>query len=259
MPSPFPGMDPFIEMQEWDDFHSTFNTVLREQLAPEVEPRYVVRVERRIYVEGNFHDADQWRIADGAIIWAGGEPPSETAATSTASATAVAAVECEIPMPQERRETYLVIRERETLEVVTVIETLSPTNKRPSSDGRDQYLEKRDQILQSPANLVELDFLRGGMRLPVVGLPPGDYFAIVSRARRRPKASSYPWTMRQPMPTFGVPLKGNDPDVLLDLQKAFTTVYERARYQLSLDYSADVIPPLSQADREWSKTLLGGK
>lgn len=30
MSSPFPGMDPYIESQEWEDFHSTFNTVVRE-------------------------------------------------------------------------------------------------------------------------------------------------------------------------------------------------------------------------------------
>src|SRR5687767_13090210 len=99
MPSPFPGMDPFVEMQEWSDFHTTFNTVLREQLAPDVEPRYVVRVERRVYVEGSFQDADQWPGADAAIIWAGNQPMG-AAAASAGAATAVAPVECEIPMPQ---------------------------------------------------------------------------------------------------------------------------------------------------------------
>ena len=34
MASPFPGMDPFLELQEWEDFHTTFNTVLRECLSP---------------------------------------------------------------------------------------------------------------------------------------------------------------------------------------------------------------------------------
>jgi hypothetical protein len=255
MPSPFPGMDPFVEMQEWDDFHTTFNTVLREQLAPDVEPRYVVRVERRVYVEGSFQDADQWRSADAAIIWAGNQPLSTTNASAD-RATAVAPVECEIPMPQERRETYLVIRERETMEVVTVIETLSPTNKRTSSDGRAQYLEKRQETLQSRSNLVEIDLLRGGARLPMIGSPVGDYFAIVSRSRRRPKASSYAWTLRQQMPTIAIPLKGEDPDVALDLQKVFTTTYERARYQLSLDYTGELVPPLSGEDLAWMRSLL---
>jgi Protein of unknown function (DUF4058) len=51
MQSPFPGMDPFLETQEWEDFHTTFNTVLRELLGPSLEPKYLVRVERRVYLE----------------------------------------------------------------------------------------------------------------------------------------------------------------------------------------------------------------
>ena len=158
-------------------------------------------------------------------------------------------------MPQERRETYLVIRERETLEVVTVIETLSPANKRSASDGRQQYLEKRGEILSSRPHLVELDLLRGGTRLPVVGLPATDYCGLVSRARRRPKVSIYPWSIRQSLPPIQIPLKDNDADVSLDLQSAFTTVFDRARYQLSLDYTATLEPPLSAEDAKWAKTL----
>lgn len=258
MPSPFPGMDPFVEMQEWSDFHSRFNNDVSDALVPRLEPRYIVRVERRVYVEGSFQDTDQWRSADAAIIWAGSQPLS-TATAVAGTATATAPVECEIPMPQERRETYLIIRDRETMKVVTMIETLSPANKRTSSDGREQYLEKRQEILQSRSNLVEIDLLRGGARLPMIGSPSGDYFAIVSRARRRPRASSYAWTLRQSMPTIAIPLQGEDPDVTLDLQKVFTTTYERARYQLSLDYAAELVPPLSRADAEWVKTLMAGK
>lgn len=257
MPSPFPGMDPYIELQEWEDFHTRFNTVISDMLAPEVEPRYVVRVERRVYVEGHFSDGEQWRSADAAILWSGDSNPAAVVAPSSA-AVVVEPLEGIIPMPQERRETYLVIRERETLEVVTVIETLSPANKRTASDGRQQYLEKRAEILGSRSNLVELDLLRGGTRLPVVGLPATDYCSLVSRARRRPKVSIYPWTIRQSLPSISIPLKDDDADVSLDLQSAFSTVYERARYQLSLDYTATLEPPLSAEDAVWAKTLLSG-
>ena len=50
MPSPFPGVDPFIESQKWEDFHTTFIGVLRELLVPQVRPQYVVDVERYLYV-----------------------------------------------------------------------------------------------------------------------------------------------------------------------------------------------------------------
>ncbi|MFN0019419.1 MAG: DUF4058 family protein [Pirellulaceae bacterium] len=255
MPSPFPGMDPYIELQEWEDFHTRFNTVLSDLLAPRIEPRYIVRVERRVYVEGHFSDGDQWRSADAAILWSGDDSAFPSSAP-TGTAVAIAPLEGIIPMPQERRQTYLVIRERETMEVVTVIETLSPANKRTTSDGREQYLKKREEILSSPANLVEIDLLRGGTRLPVVGMPATDYCALVSRARRRPKVSIYPWTIRQSLRTIQIPLKGDDADVGLDLQSAFNTVYERARYQLSIDYSASLEPPLSEMDAVWATALV---
>jgi hypothetical protein len=113
--------------------------------------------------------------------------------------------------PRERRETCLVIHEVPTMEIVTVIETLSPANKRASSDGREQYLAKRQEILQSRTNLVELDLLRGGKRLPAVGMPSGDYFALVSRGHRRPRTDVFHWTLRQPLPTIPIPLKQVNP------------------------------------------------
>jgi hypothetical protein len=249
MPSPFPGMDPFIEDQEWEDFHSTFNTVMRERLGPEVRPRYAVRVERRVYVEHHLEAGDQVRWADVSILWSGSDAPIATA-NQGATASSVAPIECLLPSPQERRETYLVIREVPSMEIVTVIETLSPANKRASSDGREQYLAKREEILQSRTNLVEIDLLRGGKRLPVIGRPQGDYFAIVSRGYRRPRADVFPWTLRQPLPTIAIPLKKGEPEVLLDLQAVFTTVCERADYQLSIDYDAGLGNALSQSDTE---------
>ena len=115
MPSPFPGMDPFIESQRWTSFHDRFIVSLGDALVPQVRPRYVVDVGERVYLE---------------------------------------------------REIFLTLRDRASNEVVTVIEVLSPSNKRPGSDGRKEYLEKRNQVLMSTAHLIELDLLRGGERLP---------------------------------------------------------------------------------------------
>jgi hypothetical protein len=257
MSSPFPGMDPFLENQEWQDFHTDFNVALRAALIGQIEPRYIVRVERRVYVEFPSHVEDpRVRIADAAILVSetptAGFDPSRGAAATTSVATAV----CELPMPEEQRETYLVIRERQTREIVTVIETLSPANKR-RGDGRREYLQKREEVLQSQAHLVELDLLRGGERLPMVTpLPPGDYYAIVSRRNRRPKADVYAWTMIQTLPEIPIPLKKGDSDVMLQLQPIFATVYERARYDLSVDYQAPLDPPPGDAEVEWLSQLL---
>lgn len=256
MPSRFPGMDPFIEDQEWEDFHSRFNTAISEALAPGVEPRYIVRVERRIYVEHGLESEDQVRWADVSVLWSGTDASVATV-PSAATATSLVPVECLLLGPQERRETYLVIREVPSMEIVTVIETLSPANKRGSSDGREQYLAKRQEILQSRTNLVELDLLRGGKRLPVAGLPHGDYFALVSRGHRRPRTDVFHWTLRQSLPTIPIPLKKDEPEVPLDLQIVFTTVFDRARYQLSLNYSTKPTLKLSESDEKWMRELPG--
>jgi hypothetical protein len=248
-------MDPFIELQEWEDFHATFNTVIRETLGPSLKPRYLVRVERRVYVEHPQEAADKaMRIGDVAVVAVDSERTQPLRASSTLAIAEP--VVCTIAMPEERRETFLVIRDRELQMVVTVIETLLPANKRRGSDGWREYRTKRDQILASPSHLVELDLLRGGSRAPMEHpLPSGDYYAVVSRAERRPAADVYAWSLHQPMPTIKIPLLPEDDHVPLDLQSVFRTVYERAAYELSLDYAAELDPPLSESARRW---LPGG-
>jgi hypothetical protein len=150
-----------------------------------------------------------------------------------------------------------VLRDRQTLRIVTLIELLSPTNKRPGSEGREQYLDKREEILQSRTNLVELDLLRGGQRLPMqTELPPGDYYALVRRGWRRHRAAVYAWTLRQKMPPIPIPLQKDEPEPTLDLQAALDLSYDRAAYQDSLDYSQSLQPPARAEDADWLKEVL---
>ena len=197
MPSPFPGMDPFREAQEWEDFHTRLITAFSDRLSPTVEPDYLIRVERRVYVERVGEEPETMRRADSAAIAVDSGP----AAGILSQTPGTIAVECDLPMPIERFEAYLVVRDRETMQIVTVIELLSPANKRRNGDDRWEYLTKRREFPASTSHLVELDFLRGGVRLPVVGsLPPGNFYAIVSRANRRPRCEVYAWTLRDRLP-----------------------------------------------------------
>ncbi|MGH8057929.1 MAG: DUF4058 family protein [Candidatus Entotheonellia bacterium] len=257
MPSPFPGMDPFIESQVWEDFHHALIEVVREVLIPRLRPRYVVRVEQRVYVE---HEPDERTAVirpDVTVLErASREAPAEG---PTSTAVAVAPVLLTIPMPERKREAFLTIRERETMAVVTMIELLSPGNKRPGSDGRREYLSKRETVLQSTMHLIELDLLRGGERLPTIEpLPPADCYVFVCRAQHRPKAEVYGWSLRHPLPTIPVPLAGTDPDVALDLQSIVNTVYDRAGYDYSLDYRRLLEPPLNEVDTAWMQDVLAG-
>jgi hypothetical protein len=153
---------------------------------------------------------------------------------------------------------YLTIRERQSLRVVTVIELLSPTNKQ--GKGRQEYLRKRTEILESRSHLVEIDLLRGGVRLPTTEpLPPGDCIAFVCRQERLPDADVYAWPLRRRLPPVPIPLGEGDADVLLDLQQAFTAVYDRAGYDLLLDYEADLKPALRPNDAEWVRQIVASR
>jgi uncharacterized protein DUF4058 len=258
VPSPFPGMDPFIESQIWEDFHHAMIEVMRESLIPHTRPRYVVRVEERLYVE-HIPNSDSLFIRPDVTVLerAASEAPLESTG-ATATPAVVTPVIRHLPVPEQVREAFLTIRERETMEVVTVIEVLSPGNKRAGSDGRREYLRKREEVLLSATHLVELDFLRGGERLPTLeALPPGDYYAFVCRGQRRFQAEVYAWSLRRPLPPVPVQLVGSDPDIVLDLQAMFTTVYDRAGYDYSLNYRHALMPSLSDADQVWAQQLLG--
>jgi len=255
MPSPFPGMDPFLEGPDWEDFHTGFIAELCAALVPQVRPKYVVRKERRVYVEHSFPGDDRLVRADVAVMSDTGEFPESREPASAGAA--VSPVVLHLPMPEERREAFLTLSDRETMEVVTVIELLSPANKRHGGDGRREYLSKRESILGSTTHLVELDLLRGGERLPTVEpLPPGDYYAFVCRQRRY-QAEVYAWTLRDRLPAIPIPLAGDDPDVTIHLEEVFTSTYDRAGYDYSLDYSRPIRPPLPKRDASWAAGILG--
>jgi uncharacterized protein DUF4058 len=257
VPSPFPGMDPFIESQIWENFHHALIEVMRESLIPHTRPRYVVRVEERVYVEHIPSSGSMCIRPDVTVLERAGSEDTLESTGSMAASAIVTPVIRHLPVPEQIREAFLTIRERGTMEVVTVIAVLSPGNKHAGSDGRRECLRKREEVLLSATHLVELDFLRGGERLPTLEpLSPGDYYAFICRRQRRFQAEVYAWSLRQPLPPVPIPLAGADPDIVLDLQAMCTTVYDRAGYNYSLDYRHALIPPLSNADQAWAQQLL---
>ncbi len=255
MPSPFPGMDPFIEGQEWEDFHSRFVSIIAEALTDSLGPGYIARIEARVYVEMESGDTPSAFRADAAILRDYG---SGNQAGSRSTAVMEKPVLVPIMAAEEVRETYLVIRLAGNHNLVTAIELLSPGNKRVGSTGRRKYLAKRLSLLDSSAHLIEIDLLRGGMCVPMAAsMPPADYYVIVSRATRRPLAEVWPVQLTARLPLISVPLIGSDPDVPLDLQSVFDSCFERARYDRSLEYRRPLEPPLSGEDAVWLETAIG--
>jgi Protein of unknown function (DUF4058) len=134
---------------------------------------------------------------------------------------------------------------------VTIIELLSPTNK--SGQGHTDYLYKRVSLIARTIYLLELDSLIAGRRLPMGRPLRGIYHALVSRADRRPISDVFSWSIRDPLPTIPVPLMAPDADISLDLATVFNTVYQRGRYERSIDYSAALELPLGPKNRTWAE------
>ena len=250
VPSPFPGIDPYLESPElWPDAHNGLIASLRDELSPQLRPRYYVALEERTYLE-----------EPGELIFVGrpdltvvdrGGPGAEPKRRGSPTV-----VEVEVPMGAHVRETFLEVRTADQGEVVTVVELLSPGNKR-SGSGRQIYLDKRDRILSTHTSLVELDLLRGGEPMPTVGAPVrSDYRILVSRAHRRPKADLIPFDLRDPVPTFDLPLRRGEPEPTVDLAQLLHALYDRASYDLRIDYGKDPIPPLEADDADWARSLV---
>jgi hypothetical protein len=149
---------------------------------------------------------------------------------------------------------YLNVLDRESREVVTVVELLSPTNKRPG-EHRAQYLAKRSAVRQSEAHLVEIDLLRGGLAMPAEERPGCTYSVLVSRAGRRPHADFRPFGLRDPLPTVPVPLRTEDGDARLDVRAILDRVYDESGYE-DFIYKNEPDPPLTSDDAAWARSYL---
>lgn len=252
VPSPFPGMDPYLEHPDiWPDVHHGLIEVIRESLAPRIRPRYRVSIEKRTYVEESeglsFVGRPELVVSDGG---------SHREQEAPCEGLAKRPVTVEVPIPDVARESFLTIRESTTGEVVTVLELLSPSNKR-QGEGRRVYEEKRRSILSSSTHLIEVDLLRGGAPLPLARAPlRSAYSILVSRAQARPRASLYPFGVREPIPPVPVPLREEDGEPELDLQVLLEGLYDRAEYDLAVDYSRPPEPPLADKDASWAERVV---
>jgi hypothetical protein len=150
------------------------------------------------------------------------------------------------------REPYVEIYDtRSENQVVTCIELLSPTNKRPGRPGWAEYERKRQLILQGAANFVEIDLLRGGIRRAMKeNWPPSPYYLLIMRKESAPECRVWPGFAVRPLPTIPVPLTPPDADFRLDLQSAIHRVFEGSRYERRLKYAEPIKPALSAEEQQ---------
>lgn len=245
-------MDPYLEHPAlWPDVHNRIIAALADDLGQRVAPRYYVGLERRTYLL----KADDLVLVgrpDPAVAPVSGAP----ALLPEPVATSATVLEVEVPMHDEVYENFLEMHEVRTGKLVTVLELLSPVNKL-HKQGREDYERKRGYIFRSWTNLVEIDLLRVGEPMPVVG--PGvqsDYRILVSRGTQRPRAYLMAFSVRQPIPSFTLPLLPGDEELEVALNRILHDLYQRARFDLRLDYSEPAIPPLCDADAAWAQECI---
>lgn len=261
MPSPFPGMDPYLEDPAfWRGFHARLIVSIADQLLDRLPPEYDADVDERVRLvevdprELMAAEGERDVLPDVSVTRDASPLVRRTARVGSATAT----IELEpvvIPVVAEReeRDRWVRIVHRPDNSLVTAIEVLSPSNK--NRDGYDAYRVKRDAILQQHVNLVEIDLLLGGRRMePASLLPAGDYYVVVGRADRPRERLAYAWSLRDRLPPVQVPLRSPDPDVRLDLSMAFATAYQSGRYARRLRY--DVPAPLVDEDRAWAEQVV---
>lgn len=252
MPSPFPGMNPYLEHPSlWSGIHHRLITAIANDLAPKIRPKYIAAIEERVYeISGETSllvgvpDVSVQRSSKSA-------EPSNLAVASSATQP----MEVTIPLPEILTEGYLEIRSVETGEVIVVIEVLSPKNKQPVV-GRLQYETKRQKVLASNTHLVEIDLLRQGKPMPMGGAIESNYRILVTRSETRPKAVLYGFNLRDKIPQFPLPLSSEDVELWVDLQGLLHEIYDQGAYDLRLDYSRAIVPALSETDMVWVDEVL---
>jgi hypothetical protein len=183
---------------------------------------------------------------------------SEEVSTATRSGVNLleAPTEIQLPVHDVERLAFVEIRDRRSRELVTVIEVLSPSNKQ-SGSSRDQYLAKRQELLDSKANLVEIDLVRGGKPMPLDDLPDRAYAysVLVSRVEDRPKAGFWSIGLRDRLPIIPVPLRAPANNARLDLQEVLNHVYDVSGYEDYI-YSGAPDPSLDGKDPDWAESLI---
>ncbi|GBE94706.1 DUF4058 family protein [Nostoc cycadae] len=258
MPSPFPGMNPYLEHPNlWPGLHHWLIIEIARLLSPQLRPKYRVAVEVRMY-ETSGGNSLFVGIPDVTIK----RLSNVTDSTKTNVAVAepiTKPIKVTIPRPEIIKEGYLEVREVGTEDVVTTIEILSPTNKRRGK-GRETYEEKRQDVLGSKTHLVEIDLLRTGEAMTFFDTDIESHYRIlVCRGDRRPYADLYAFNLQEVIPAFPLPLRQEDTEPIIDLQKLLNEVYDISAYDLVIDYNLAPFPPLSEADAAWANEMLQDK
>ena len=221
MPSPFPGMDPYLEDDQlWPAFHHQLVMCLYQLMTQSLGDRYRARVGQRHYV------------------------------TEQALFTSV--------VREEHHEDYIEIRHRNDGRLVTLVDMVSPCNKTTHA-GRTAYHGKRQEGRAANANLVELDLVLQGQ--PMIdytrdGLPDWDYTVTVTRPVLPEQHEIYSTTLQKKLPSFKLPMATGETEKVYDLQQTFARCYDQGGFGSKVDYAKEPLAVVQDDDRRWLRDIL---
>lgn len=257
MPSPFPGMDPYLEGHLWPDVHNSLAYLIKVQLAARLAAPYIVHLNTYT-VEDTSPEEDIGIMYPDVEIFrkAIAKEPAETYGPPVTPETivlpAIRNVEARIPVVE--------IKDSRSNKLITAIEILSPVNKR--KPGLLPYREKRERLHYAGVHLVEIDLIRRGERpFEHPYLPKSHYLVCLLRAGIG-KTQAWAIGVKEPLPVIPIPLMAPDKDSFLDLSKALKDLYQQGAFEKSVDYNEAPPPPaFSEEELEWMKKLgvMGGE
>lgn len=258
MPSPFPGMDPYLE-SHWRDVHSRLIVYLADAIQDGLPSALRARIEERVVMELPDVD-DPGRYPDVRVVEY--LPDAVPVRPRLSLGTAVAEPILLETAREHLTETFIEIIDVESgNKVVTVIEVLSPTNKTPG-EGMKSYQSKQHEVCDSDTSLVEIDLLRGGehvLAIPLQHIPSDQrtpYMICVRRAWVKGMAEVYPMPLPHPLPAIKIPLRQTDEDVVIALQPLVELCYRRGGYEGTINYNQDPRVPFAGWEAEWADRLL---
>jgi hypothetical protein len=267
MPSPFPGMDPYLESRDWFPcLHDSLITFIMEALQRHLPEAYYAQASQRVWLEYSRRYVEP----DVEVVRSERRPRRR----NRQGGVAVAEIETSRPVLVRVetvehgpfKESYVEVRRREgkKVRIVTAIEILSRSNKTLGNPGRELYVAKQREVLDGETHLVEIDLLRSGTHTSAVPrnlaeeqAGPFDYHISIHRFDKPQDFLIYPIRLEDQLPAIGIPLLPGDDDVSLELQPLFNQAYDAGPYRREVDYSKDKIAPrLRPEQAKWAARLI---
>ena len=257
MPSPFPGMDPWLERRGlFPDFHDRFLAEISARLNLLLPAPFYAALATRVWLEES-----ERRVVPDIDVVAGAGPRGSGIALAEPITAQMLELDAE-RLPHEEIAESVIEVYADSDRLIASIELLSPANKTLGDSGRVSYLAKQRELVDRGVHVIEIDLLRGGThatlaprdRLRTAGR--FDYHIALSMAGKREVVYAQPFGLRDPLPRLAVPLTLAVPGVRVELQPAFDRTYDAGVYGRRVRYDRPCDPPLTPEQQVWANGIL---